>query len=306
MIRSVHIVVTAQHEQHFYFQRDAERLAAVLEHPDCGIDAHASPEQADAIVFVGSADPALVDVRNHPLFRKYRGKCFVFHSGDEPLPTVPGIYASIPRRWYDRRRHRAGFYLRATLDQSINDYSGLPADVPYTFIGAAGNHPVRARLLQLQGGWILDSGRAPVPPEQARARFVDSLQRSQFVLCPRGGGTSSFRIFETMQAGRVPVIISDAWVQPEGPDWDVFSVRVKESEIASIPSIITGLEHRAMEMGRSARAAWEAWFSPERAGITVLHWLQEIAQLRSGGKGADMPIAMRTRYALRQLRARLA
>jgi hypothetical protein len=58
---------------------------------------------------------------------------------------------------------------------------------------------------------------------------------SKFVLCPRGYACSRWRLFETMMAGRVPVIISDQWVPPEGPAWERFSVRVSQKHVAQPP-----------------------------------------------------------------------
>ena len=50
------------------------------------------------------------------------------------------------------------------------------------------------------------------------------------MICPRGWGSSSIRLFEVMEMGRVPVIISDAWVN-EAPKWADFSVRVSEADV---------------------------------------------------------------------------
>jgi len=102
------------------------------------------------------------------------------------------------------------------------------------------------------------------PSRQERTkRYAETLARSKFVLCPRVIGTTSYRLFETMQMRRVPVIISDAWVPPVGPDWGSFSIRVAENKIAEIPEILNLYVDRYEEMGKKARQAWEEWFSPE-------------------------------------------
>ncbi|MBE7157880.1 MAG: exostosin family protein, partial [Rhodospirillales bacterium] len=102
--------------------------------------------------------------------------------------------------------------------------------------------------------------------------------RSKFVLCPRGVGTSSIRLFETLAAGRVPVIISDQWVPALGPDWKKISLRLRESEIASIPRLLATAEEQYPQM---ARAAWEAhakWFSQ----AVIFHRLvSQCAELRN-------------------------
>ena len=52
------------------------------------------------------------------------------------------------------------------------------------------------------------------------------------MLCPRGQGTSSIRLFEAMRMGIAPVIISDKWIGPKGPEWESFAVFVKEKDIS--------------------------------------------------------------------------
>lgn len=309
VIRRIHVVVTASRERHPYFWSDAGRLTELLEsHGSEKFDAHAAPEIADAIVFVGSEDPAMADIRRHPLFRRFPSKSFAFHAGDEPLPTLPGIYASIPKRWHDPRVYRGGFYLRASLNGAINNAAGLPAKYLFSFIGAMDNHPVRGKLgsIRCDNALLIDSGRDQLPNDQAHERFVRSLRESSFVLCPRGGGTSSFRIFETMQAGRVPVIISDDWVEPSGPEWHDFAVRVREAELDAIPQRLSALQERAPEMGACARKAWEAWFSPKQAGATVVGWLNELRQSMENHGPFRMPWSMRARYSFRVAKGQLA
>ncbi|HSH95300.1 MAG TPA: exostosin family protein, partial [Roseimicrobium sp.] len=92
---------------------------------------------------------------------------------------------------------------------------------------------------------------------------------SAFVLCPRGVGSGSVRLFEVMQMARAPVIVSDLWVPPTGPKWDSFSIRVAEKDVGKIPSILRSRCHEAESMGRAARAAYDEWFSPTRR----LQWL---------------------------------
>jgi len=63
--------------------------------------------------------------------------------------------------------------------------------------------------------------------------------------------------------GRVPVVISDGWVPPYGPQWEQFVVRVREDQIDAIPSILEELRPAASEMGGKARKAWDDFFALE-------------------------------------------
>ncbi|MDQ2919268.1 MAG: glycosyltransferase family 47 protein, partial [Verrucomicrobiota bacterium] len=101
-----------------------------------------------------------------------------------------------------------------------------------------------------------------------------------FVLCPRGVGASTIRLFETMRMGRVPVILSDEWVPPVGPLWEKFSVRVAEKDFAQVPRLLEEREHMAVPMGQLARREWEEWFSPEVAFHRVVDYCLAIKEGR--------------------------
>jgi hypothetical protein len=79
-----------------------------------------------------------------------------------------------------------------------------------------------------------------------------------------------------MRAGRVPVIISDEWVEPLSIDWESFSVRVRENEIPEIPSILREMEPRSEQMGTEARKVWEDNFSLENCGDWIFRTLTSI------------------------------
>jgi len=87
-----------------------------------------------------------------------------------------------------------------------------------------------------------------------------------------------------MLMGRVPVIISDYWVPPEGPDWNAFSIRVPESDVSKIPAILEDRQHDAPEMARRARQAWEAWFSPVVTFHRVVEWCLDIQRTPASAK----------------------
>ena len=96
----------------------------------------------------------------------------------------------------------------------------------------------------------------------AFSSYAESLGRSAFVLCPRGYGPSLIRLFEAMQVGRCPVIISDNWLPPPFVDWSTCSIRVPEASIEDIPAILRKRQGEAGKLGREARRVWEQFLSP--------------------------------------------
>ena len=139
-------------------------------------------------------------------------------------------------------------------------------DLLFSYLGRLG-HPVREAIVQLRHprALIEDTSRlsffgaATEEVSAQKRRYADVLRRSKFVLCPVGSGASSFRLFETMAAGSVPVIVSDSWVPPLGPKWEDFSVIVPERKLRDIPAILEIRERDFTSMAKAARAAWEEW-----------------------------------------------
>jgi hypothetical protein len=233
------------------------------------------PTAADVILFVENTDPIrhYLQVRRHPYYREHADKCYLHSRYDHPLPLLPGIYPSIEAGWHKPHWTRSGGYLVA-FTNDFAEYDGGTTDRRYlfSFMGAAFNHPLREDLLSLpaDNAYLLDT--TPYWPygdlnPQGKAALEEQYQevalQSQFVVCPRGRGPSSIRLFETMRMGRPPVIVSDAWVPPDGPDWDAFSVRVPEADLSALPDLLAARASEAEDMGRRARAAWADWFSVE-------------------------------------------
>jgi hypothetical protein len=94
--------------------------------------------------------------------------------------------------------------------------------------------------------------------------YAETILASDFVLCPRGAGSGTMRFFEVMAAGVAPVLISDDYELPPGPDWDKFLIRVRERDIAGLPELLQSRVGRAAEYGRQAREAYVEYFSIER------------------------------------------
>jgi hypothetical protein len=244
--------------------------------------------QADLILFVDSRLPDLSDVRVHALYRQHAEKCFVVHHGDRIFPFAPGIYTCAERPTHPGWRSRTGSYLTVVENSEIEystDYG--PAPYLFSFIGRAATSPVRAKLMTLRHprAMLVDTSPAAANTNSDSRvltirRYAEAIRASEFVLCPRGYGSSSYRLFETLKSGRVPVIISDRWVPPKGPDWRNFAVFVPESRVTDIPRLLQSLEHRAREMGRLARCAWEEWFAEDVIFHRSIEWCLQLNDAR--------------------------
>ncbi|MCC5637253.1 glycosyltransferase family 47 protein [Nostoc sp. CHAB 5844] len=262
-------------------------------HKDCFGVHHlvSSPEDADIILFAELdglgchfSDRLLL---RHEYVKKYYQKCFLYTPVDKPIAFLPGLYSSIEQRYFDPARIRSCHYLSTHITKI--PFKLLPyakKDLLFSFVGSVYTHPIRAEIVKIihprglchdvsQGGqvlWYQQQGAF----SKYIIDYAELMSRSRFVLCPRGVGTSSIRLFEAMECGAVPVIISDSWIPPTGPNWEKFSLRIPENQIAEIPSIIESYEHRSEEMGQLARQAWENWFADEVSFHRMVEWCIEI------------------------------
>ncbi|AMN43736.1 exostosin domain-containing protein [Rhodoplanes sp. Z2-YC6860] len=190
---------------------------------------------------------------------------FVYSESDWPYPILPGAYASLSRRcdWAHSWSYLPS--LKAPL-KSKDKLRPVPRYL-FSFLGRINTHPLRQMVRELNDNTTpcIDVSEAPqrIASFDYTRSYFDLIQESKFVLCPRGFGPSSIRIYEAMSCGRVPVIISDKWLPPPGIDWDSCSVMVREKEIASIPVLLGNLKNRADEMGQCASRAYSRLFGPD-------------------------------------------
>ena len=67
--------------------------------------------------------------------------------------------------------------------------------------------------------------------------FLNEVSLSKFTFCPRGNGSSSFRLFESLEVGSVPIITGMIdYPFRDKVDWDSFSI--KGESIKDLPLLI--------------------------------------------------------------------
>ncbi len=236
---------------------------------------------------------------------------------DYAVGVLPGLYASLPRAFFDPRRHRACSY-PLTYNDRIHSFDLSDAEVLVTFHGSM-THPVRRAVVAglahhdrcaveiQENAW----GDVLKPDgENMRRAYAESLRRSKFFLCPRGKGTGSIRLFETMRAGRVPVVLSDDYVfhgegLEDGPDWESFCLVVPEAEAATVHAMCERAEDRWKEMATRAREAWELYYSDEVLLDQVANDLSDVARQETGVVGAARIVAAIGRNAVTRTVGRL-
>jgi hypothetical protein len=171
-----------------------------------------SGEQADVILF---PQAHMVDWRLGAIWRtrlaaQFPKKIRIYDERDLPWSGFPGAYVSQPASSFNWKKQRPCGYYAVPMHEE-----NAPADLLFSFVGSL-THRCRQPLLGVtHPDAIVEVSSAftfwdrSLSDQRRRRRFREVMSRSMFILCPRGRGTSSIRLYEALAAGRVPVVISD-------------------------------------------------------------------------------------------------
>jgi hypothetical protein len=300
-----------------------ERVAA----HDGSADLVDSESRADVVVHCSDGPGIIRNARAvlRPLTR-WDVEHITWDWGDRPSGRMSGLYCSLPTSQFDPRRHRTAPY-PLPFNALVQAFPHEDAIYNFGFVGGI-TAALRVRLLDtLKPTEQRDRSFVSVNANDWRTTYVERdnelkrsyvsfLQQTKFILCPRGYGVGSARVFEAMQAGRVPVIISDRYVPPSGIDWAACSIRISETGLADIPRVISSRMADWPHLATNARLAWEANFSDEhvldyvRRNIEDIHGstpsLSRSLQLRHAYAVARASLEEYVRPAIGRFRSRFA
>lgn len=151
-------------------------------------------------------------------------------------------------------------------------------DVLFSFIGSRGDawYPTQTRtwivdhlskhrrgLVVERPGWHYERAvyaeqirgevhGAPKSEDEKEAQFKEALARSQFVLCPSGTGPNTLRLWEALDAGAIPVVLSDRAKLPGARAlWEAGALFRPESEHA-VRALPRELARLARDPGKMA------------------------------------------------------
>lgn len=116
-----------------------------------------------------------------------------------------------------------------------------------SFVGSV-THPIRRKIAETLNAYqdcpIVMKGWSPSVSQIDLNIFINISLKSRYILCPRGYGLNSFRLYESFQLGAVPVIITDRPFLPwcDELDWNTFSVIIDEENIPNIREILLSIK----------------------------------------------------------------
>lgn len=137
-----------------------------------------------------------------------------------------------------------------------------------TFCGHIGNGrlPIIERFRKLYGNTNIVYRNGFWAPEvtskqKARQTFYNNLLSGSFSLCIRGNGNFSYRFYEALSFGRVPILIDTDCVLPFSNeiDWSKHILKIDETQMDMLPELIQGCNLSPW----SNRKLWQTFFSAE-------------------------------------------
>ena len=99
--------------------------------------------------------------------------------------------------------------------------------------------------------------------QKARQEYVQNMIESDYILCARGAGNFSYRLYETLSCGRIPVFIDTDCVLPYNfaIEWKKYCVWVNEGELSHIAEKVAEFHSRLspqefLDLQSACRRLW--------------------------------------------------
>jgi hypothetical protein len=151
------------------------------------------------------------------------------------------------------------------------------------FAGFVGSytHPLRIKLhdslLNNPEYYFSIRNWSPTVPTNKFDEFISVTSRSKFTLCPRGYGNTSFRLYECMQLGSVPVYISDDFHLPWSDElnWDEFCVLINANEAEYTDKILKEIsDEEYLAMRSNIEKVYDNYFTLDSLYSNVVRRLK--------------------------------
>ena len=153
-----------------------------------------------------------------------------------------------------------------------------------SFIGNINTHVIRQhmqRYLGKQNRIVIEFGNYKEKGDTDR--FTDLMTNSIFALCPRGVGSTSFRLSEAMQFGCIPVYISDTFSLPfeNKINWDNIIVKVKPTEISKLHKTLQAkaANHNwLITRQNNVKKIYKEYFNIDKCAETIISYVDQEAK----------------------------
>jgi hypothetical protein len=179
-----------------------------------------------------------------------------------PKPIV-GFCGLAPRMRFSRLRRRA-----------LRSGAATNSSVRTLALAALAREPaVESNVIlraQFLGGALAGGSFDAAALQRARGEYVRNMVESDYVLCARGAGNFSYRLYETLSCGRIPVFVDTDCVLPYDflLDWRDYCVWIDARDVDQVGRRVAEFHERLgadefVELQRSCRRLWEEYVRPE-------------------------------------------
>lgn len=194
--------------------------------------------------------------------RSKRARPVVGFCGHVPsIPTSNGMSGTI-RKWNNfltnlGRRKKADSSIRNEALQALSSHPRIDPNIV-----------LREHFF---GHVSLPSGESDYEKlQRLRQEYVQNIADSDYILCARGGGNFSYRLYETLCCGRIPVFVDTECVLPYQSEinWKKCCVWVDEKEVGRAGDKVAEFhdslcDREFLDLQRECRDLWASHLSPE-------------------------------------------
>ena len=236
------------------------------------IVSYTTKEEADIIVF---HDKLNQEISNYIEEEK---PVLIFYNDDNDKPIsskLPNNFYIFRTSFYKSLKSRNEIALPA-WSEDFKDYINVRSKnkVPIVSFCGAITHPVRSTAInQLQNkeniktNFIIRNQFWAGAPhnKQARMEYIENIKHSDLVLCCRGAGNFSFRLYETLSMGKIPIIVNTDLCLPcdDVIEWDRFIVTSDNNIVDSILKFWSNTtKNEYIELQDYSRKIYDEYISP--------------------------------------------
>lgn len=200
----------------------------------------------------------------------WSGKYFTICQHDdgpyENLPPDTLIFASGGNKSFEKKVELPSICSALNISPNLNIKT---KELLASFVGSM-THSIRYKMIEVCKNknnikFLIKNWNSHVSDDEFNV-FVNFTLNSKFCLSPRGHGQSSFRMYEAMQLGAIPVYISDTPYLPFSDElnYSEFSVILGENDLPNIVEILESYSDEKIEtMCKKMKDVWINYFSLE-------------------------------------------
>lgn len=198
---------------------------------------YSSLDEADIILYHDKLDIGIIE--SIQLALQHRKKVVAFYNDDNSKPsTLPDCVDLYRTSLYRSTQKVNEFSLPAwSEDFGTPDALSIRYKLAKPVIGFCGayTHSIRQEaIFQLNNNTDIETNfiirdnywGGNIHGKQLREEYVENIINSDLILCCRGAGNFSYRLFETMSLGRIPIIVNTDIALPceDVIDWRSISI----------------------------------------------------------------------------------